>query len=364
MKTLKMHWNTTNHGIIRLKRTKRERIEERIKRRKKTKMIIALVVLVLIFLIITCLGIMSRKRDESQSDVSESSKEEYKENYTKIPETILPTVDSDMVTRVPSKTETPTQEPDKENTTKEPDKENNTQEPDKENNTQEPEVEVTPEPVIIPELEKSDPDNPKRVYLTFDDGPSVNTPRILDILKEYNVKATFFVNGKTTDFSKEMYKRIVDEGHTLAMHSYSHSYEDIYASVNAFSKDINKLADYLEEVTGVRPKYYRFPGGSSNNNTKVSIKKLIKHLNSKGIRYFDWNVQNSDAQARVLSKEELVANVVTGVNRYQDSIVLMHDARSKDNTVESLPILIERLQQSGAQILPIDDDTPSIVHVE
>ena len=161
-----------------------------------------------------------------------------------------------------------------------------------------------------------------------------------------------------------MYKRIVDEGHTLAMHSYSHNYDDIYSSVKAFSNDIEKLSDYLEEVTGVRPKYYRFPGGSSNTNTKVSIKKLIKHLNSKGIKYFDWNVQNSDAQKEVLSKEELIANVITGVNRYQDSVVLMHDAKSKDNTVESLPQLIEMLLESGAQILPIDDNTPSIVHVK
>lgn len=222
----------------------------------------------------------------------------------------------------------------------------------------------TTAPVTIPPLNKSDANDPKRIYLTFDDGPSNNTARILDILKEYNVKATFFVNGKKSDQAKNMYKRIVKEGHTLAMHSYSHNYSDIYSSVNAFAKDVDKLADYLEDVTGVRPKYYRFPGGSSTSQAKIDIKKLIRYLDSEGIKYFDWNVQNSDAQKTVLTKEELIANVVNGVNRHNDCIVLMHDANSRDNTVESLPQLIEMLLDSGAQILPIDDSTPMIVHVE
>lgn len=222
----------------------------------------------------------------------------------------------------------------------------------------------TNKPVVIPTLNKSDANNPKRIYLTFDDGPSNNTARILDILKKYNVKATFFVNGKESDLAKQMYKRIVQEGHTLAMHSYTHNYSEIYSSVSAFAKDVDKLADYLESLTGVRPKYYRFPGGSSTSQTKVNIKYFIKHLDSKGIKYFDWNVQNSDAQKVVLTKEELITNVVNGVNRHKDCIVLMHDANSRDNTVESLPKLIELLLDSGAQILPIDDSTPMIVHID
>lgn len=217
--------------------------------------------------------------------------------------------------------------------------------------------------VVIPPVEKSSKENPKRIYLTFDDGPSTNTSRILDILKKYDVKATFFVNGKDSQLARDMYKRIVDEGHTLAMHSYSHDYEQIYSSVDAFAKDMNKLSNYLENVTGVKPKYYRFPGGSSTSLCKKDIRNYIKYLNSKGVKHFDWNAQNSDAQKTVLTKEELIANVIDGVNRHDDTIVLMHDAKSRDNTVESLPQLIELLQQSGAILLPIDDNTPSIVHI-
>ena len=107
--------------------------------------------------------------------------------------------------------------------------------------------------------------NQKKVYLTFDDGPSDHTAQILDILKKHKVKATFFVVGKETEHAKKMYQRIVLEGHTLAMHSYSHNYDQIYANVGAFSKDLMKLQKYLYDLTDVKPYIYRFPGGSSNH---------------------------------------------------------------------------------------------------
>ena len=104
----------------------------------------------------------------------------------------------------------------------------------------------------------------KKVYLTFDDGPSENTEKILDILSEYDVKATFFVIGRTDDVSKDIYQRIRREGHTLAMHSYTHQYQKIYASKNAYKRDLEKLSDLLFDVTGEKCKFIRFPGGSSN----------------------------------------------------------------------------------------------------
>lgn len=120
---------------------------------------------------------------------------------------------------------------------------------------------------------KTDPakGSERQVYLTFDDGPSSNTDQILDILKEYDVKATFFVVGKTDERSVKAYQRIVDEGHTLAMHSYSHKYDEIYESKEAFAKDLNSLQEYLYETTGVWPRIYRFPGGSSNTVSKVDM---------------------------------------------------------------------------------------------
>ena len=119
----------------------------------------------------------------------------------------------------------------------------------------------------------------KRAYLTFDDGPSDQTGEILDILKEHNVKATFFVIGRNERYYP-MYKRIVEEGHTLAIHSYSHEYSTIYASYDNFVNDVEELRKLLYDVTGVDCRYYRFPGGSSNRVTQVPVNDLIDYLDS------------------------------------------------------------------------------------
>lgn len=115
-----------------------------------------------------------------------------------------------------------------------------------------------------------------KVYLTFDDGPSENTDAILDILAEYNVKATFFAIGQEGEENMTMYQRIVSEGHTLGMHSYSHSYSTVYKSLDDFKSDFYKIQNYIEGVTGVKPVYYRFPGGSNNLVSEVDVKELIK----------------------------------------------------------------------------------------
>lgn len=212
-----------------------------------------------------------------------------------------------------------------------------------------------------------DSDNKKmtgKVYLTFDDGPSENTEEILDILKEYNVKATFFVIGKEDEHSKKMYKRIVEEGHTLGMHSYSHKYNSIYKSLTAFKKDFTKISDLLYNVTGERSIYYRFPGGSSNVVSRVSMDTFIKYLNKEKITYFDWNVMNGDATSKTLSEKELIKNVMTGVRTHDTSVVLMHDLSNKKNTVTTLGQIISKLQKEGYEILPIDESVTPIQHIK
>ena len=114
---------------------------------------------------------------------------------------------------------------------------------------------------------------PTRVYLTFDDGPSLNTEKILDILKHYKVKGNFFVVGTDNPELRKMYRRIVDEGHVLCMHSYSHKYNEIYSSVEAFTDDLDKIYTLLYEETGKEPLIYRFPGGSSNSVSKLPMKE-------------------------------------------------------------------------------------------
>ena len=202
-----------------------------------------------------------------------------------------------------------------------------------------------------------------KVYLTFDDGPSDNTNAILDVLDDYNVKATFFVTGKEDEASKAAYKRIVDEGHTIAMHSYSHKYSDIYASKEAFQNDFERIQNLIYDTTGVECRYYRFPGGSSNKVSNTDMSEFISYLNDQGITYFDWNVSSGDATSHAFTADELVENVMSDVVKYKTSVVLLHDATAKTTTVQALPAMIEALQQSGAMLLTIDEDTTVIQHV-
>ena len=202
----------------------------------------------------------------------------------------------------------------------------------------------------------------KRVYLTFDDGPSIYTGQILDILKANNVKATFFVIGRDEEYY-EYYKRIVDEGHTIGMHSYSHVYQDFYASEDSFADELTRLNDLIYNVTGTRSQIFRFPGGSSNQVSALPIETYIKYLNENDIQYYDWNALSGDAVTSGLSPEQLVDNIMNDVEKNQDSIVLMHDLQTTHATVESLQLLIDTLKSEGYEILPIDENTPLIQHV-
>lgn len=204
----------------------------------------------------------------------------------------------------------------------------------------------------------------KKVYLTFDDGPSANTDEILDILDEYGVKATFFVVGKEDEHSFEMYQRIVREGHSLGMHSYSHQYSVIYQSVDSFAQDIEKLKQLLKSVTGEDVWLFRFPGGSSNKVSNIEMQEFIKYLNEQGLTYFDWNVSSGDATSKSLKRDDLVENVIKDVKRYNNSVVLMHDAANKHSTVEALSELIEQLKTMDVEILPITSDVEPIQHVK
>lgn len=202
----------------------------------------------------------------------------------------------------------------------------------------------------------------REVYLTFDDGPSENTDEILDILARYNVKATFFCIGNEDEESIRRYKRIVDEGHTLAMHSYSHAYSTIYASEESFKEDFDKIHKLLLDATGVDCKIYRFPGGSSNQVSDTDMNVYMDYLGEKNVAYFDWNVSSKDASSVSYTPDELVENILTDVIKYKESVVLMHDANAKKSTVEALPSLIESLLSLDCKILPITDKTPAIHH--
>lgn len=207
-------------------------------------------------------------------------------------------------------------------------------------------------------------DGIRKVYLTFDDGPSSNTGEILDILAEYDVKATFFVVGKEEEKYQPLYKRIVEEGHTLAMHSYSHKYNEIYQSKESYVEDLTKLQEFLYNTTGVWCRYCRFPGGSSNTVSQVDMHELIDYLEEQDMSYFDWNVSSGDASSAYISPETIVRNSTARLQEFHEAIILLHDASDKDSTVEALPKLIEQIQaMEDTKIVPITDDTEAIHHI-
>ncbi len=202
-----------------------------------------------------------------------------------------------------------------------------------------------------------------KVYLTFDDGPSIYTQEILDILDEYNVKATFFILGKENESAKEAMKRIVADGHTLAMHSYTNKYADIYASVENFAEDFAKIQNYIYDVTGVASTVYRFPGGSSNSVSPTDMSVFAEYLEEQGVRYFDWNISSGDGGKYVFPVETLLENCTSKISSYDTSVILMHDSAGKRTTVDALPEIIETiLGMEDTAILPITDSTELVQH--
>ncbi len=213
------------------------------------------------------------------------------------------------------------------------------------------------------EMEESK-DYQKQIYLTFDDGPSSNTDRILDVLKEYDVKATFFVVGKTDEQSIRAYQRIVEEGHTLAMHSYSHVYNEIYDSKENFMEDLEMLQEHLYQITGIWPRFYRFPGGSSNTVSRTDMQELAACLKENGITYFDWNIASGDAISGQLAADSIVNNCLGSIDNFNECMILMHDAVGKNTTIEALPEIITKVRERGdAEFLPITDETVPIQHI-
>lgn len=188
-------------------------------------------------------------------------------------------------------------------------------------------------------------DTQNTVYLTFDDGPTGLTPQVLDILKQYGIHATFFVVYQNGEEAKALYQRIVDEGHTLAVHTASHEYKTIYKSIDNYLDDFARLSDMLEQVTGEKPEIFRFPGGSINSYNRGIYQELISEMLRRGYTYYDWDV-SSGSSTKSASKASIFSNVLNGVSGKSRPIVLLHDAGSSA-TVSALPDIIEQLTASG-----------------
>ena len=200
----------------------------------------------------------------------------------------------------------------------------------------------------------------KVIYLTFDDGPCAYTAQLLDVLDKYNVKATFFVTG-----ARPAYYYLIGEahrrGHTIAVHTYSHKYDEMYASVDAYLADFDKIRNIIVEQTGEEPWLLRFPGGTSNTVSKKYcpgiMTTLAQEMLARGYEYCDWNVSSGDAGG-VTSEQAVINNVINGCSGKSVSIVLQHDI--KKFSVNAVDDIIEWGLRNGYTFKAIDKDTPMV----
>jgi peptidoglycan-N-acetylglucosamine deacetylase len=208
--------------------------------------------------------------------------------------------------------------------------------------------------------------NKKIAYLTFDDTMSENTVNILDTLKEYDIKATFFpnLNAKAQDieFQKQMLKRMVAEGHVIGNHTASHSYSYVYSSLDNYIEDTEKLNEFIYDAAGVKPNLVRFPGGSNNQvcwryGGKSLMNQLIAKIKEQGYQYFDWNVSSADSAAETVPTNIIIRNVLNGSRGQNKVIILMHQSRTKTTSAEALPKIIKGLESSGYSFEGLSKDS-------
>lgn len=204
----------------------------------------------------------------------------------------------------------------------------------------------------------------KIAYLTFDDGPSDNTPSILAVLREHQACGTFFVKGNSDRI--DYVQDITSAGNAVGLHTFTHDYAQLYASDDAYYTDLTAVQDAVSSRIGHQVNIIRFPGGTSNTvsgNYNVGImSRLSQSVGANGYAYFDWNVSSGDASNPALPTDAIINNVLSTTNGMQRICVLMHDTNAKGTTVEALPSVIEGLREQGYTFGLLEHDTPAFHH--
>lgn len=216
---------------------------------------------------------------------------------------------------------------------------------------------------IVERIVKVIPKEEKTIYLTFDDGPSYTiTPQLLDILKEENVKATFFVINHSDDLNY-LIKREHDEGHVVALHSFTHNYGEIYASVDAYFNDLNLISNKVRNIIGKEVKLIRFPGGSSNTISSFNpgiMTTLTNEVLNRGYIYFDWNISSGDA-GEVYTSDAVYNKVISELTG-NNHIVLLHDFESNYKTLNAIRNIIIKAKELGYQFKTLDENSITARH--
>ena len=203
----------------------------------------------------------------------------------------------------------------------------------------------------------------RTIYLTFDDGPGPYTEQLLDILKKYKVKATFFVTNQNPDYI-DLIAREYAEGHTVAVHSYSHDYNDIYSGVEEYIEDFMRMREVIYEQTGAYTNMFRFPGGSSNTISKITpgiMTVLTQAMPDMGFKAFDWNVPSGDS-GETRKSDQVYQNVIQGIRDvdYGYAVVLQHDI--KEYSVNAVERIIIWGLNNGYVFAPLEMTSPRTPH--
>ena len=202
-------------------------------------------------------------------------------------------------------------------------------------------------------------DGEKKAYLTFDDGPNNSvTPEVLDVLRRYNVKATFFLVGTLIEKNPDVARRLYDEGHCLANHSYNHNYDELYADSEAFMTQVKKTEELIKGITcdEYYPKVFRFPGGGYQAGKHGDAKQEYKTaIGEAGYRYCDWNSLTGDAESKSPSADSIIERLKKTTDGKEDIVILMHDAIAKKITAQTLPQVLEYLISQGYSFDTLDN---------
>lgn len=215
---------------------------------------------------------------------------------------------------------------------------------------------------VVNVINQSDTSRKKVIYLTFDDGPSEYTGELLDILANYNIKATFFVTGRNSKY-EHFITRAYNEGHAIGLHTNTHNYSLIYQSVDAYFDDLNLINEKVKKLTGSYSYLLRFPGGSSNTVSKFNpgiMTELSKLVEAKGYKYFDWNVSSEDATGKIFTPDEYALNVINGLGNRDTYIVLQHDTNV--NSVRAVDKIIQYGLSNGYRFEVLTNMSPTIHH--
>lgn len=190
--------------------------------------------------------------------------------------------------------------------------------------------------------------NKKIAYLTFDDGPSDNTKKILATLKEKKAVCSFFIIGKNVTKEKEtIIKQAVKQGNAIGVHTYCHEQNCIYRDREHFLDDYDKASHVLENILGRKPDIHRFPWGSNNGYVSSYVDSLVEELEHRGVKSFDWNVSGEDSVGRNVPENVIFSNVKKDLTRFERPIILLHDSAAMNHTAAILPDLIDYIRQQG-----------------